>query len=71
LGETPSDAWTSREVLESTGKLYTDRFKQWDDALEAFPTKNIEYLEKRKAWVVTRDYPKSIKAEKIPQASRG
>lgn len=70
-GGTPSDAWTRREVLESTGKLYKDRFKEWADAIEAFPVKNAEYLEKRKAWEVTRDYLKSIKAEKIPRAPRG
>ena len=41
-GGTPSDAWTSRAYLESTGDLYEERFERWEKALEEYPTKNAE-----------------------------
>ena len=72
-GGTPSDAWTSRPYLESTGDLYTERFGQWATAIEAFPEQNVVYLEKRKAWEVTRDSLRAIdqKVPRRPRAPRG
>ena len=55
-GGTPSDAWTRREKLESTGDLYERRFAMWKKALEEFPEKNEEYLEKRRAYRQAREY---------------
>jgi sialate O-acetylesterase len=68
-GGTPSDAWTSRPYLESTGDLYTERFEQWTTAIEAFPEKNAAYLEKWKAWEATRDSLREID-QKVPRRPR-
>jgi sialate O-acetylesterase len=54
-GGTPPEAWTSRAYLKSSGDLYSDQFRQWEEAIAAFPEKNAAHPEKVKKWEVIRD----------------